>query len=118
MAYKVLVTGSREWAHPTAIKRRLRELPPGTTIIHGAARGADSMAGLYARALGFTVQEFPVHWRPGGVYNPRAGFERNLRMLDQEPDLVLAFQRNGSGGTQHTINSARARGIPVEVFTA
>jgi hypothetical protein len=39
-------------------------------------------------------------------------------MLDTGPDLVLAFQRNGSRGTQHTIDEARARGIPVEVFTA
>jgi hypothetical protein len=36
-------------------------------------------------------------------------------MLDTKPDLVLAFQRDGSRGTQHTIDEARKRGIPVEV---
>jgi hypothetical protein len=39
-------------------------------------------------------------------------------MLDDEPDRVLAFQRNGSRGTQHTIDEARRRGIPVEVVDA
>lgn len=40
---------------------------------------------------------------------------RNLAMLDEKPDLVIAFQINGSAGTQHTIDQARKRGIPVEV---
>jgi hypothetical protein len=39
-------------------------------------------------------------------------------MLDQQPDRVLAFQRNGSTGTQHVIDETRKRGIPLEVFSA
>jgi hypothetical protein len=39
-------------------------------------------------------------------------------MLDEQPTLVLAFQRNGSTGTEGVIREARRRRIPVEVFAA
>lgn len=110
---KVLVCGSREWDDVHRIDVRLEQLGRGTTVIHGAARGADRIAGGVATSLGYTVREFPADWRGQGK---AAGVIRNLEMLDQKPDLVLAFQRSGSTGTQHTIDEARKRGIPVEVI--
>ena len=112
---KVLVCGSRDWPSPRRIRDRLRDLPKGVTIMHGDARGADKQADVIARGYGMPVEVFPADWRGQGK---RAGYLRNLAMLDQKPDLVLAFQRNGSRGTQHTIDEARKRGIPVEVYTA
>lgn len=109
---KVLVCGSRDWPDYVAIRRRLEQLPKGTTIIHGGAPGADQDAGIIARSLGFDQHIFPAQWQ---TYGKRAGIFRNLQMLDQEPELVLAFQKNGSTGTQHTISEARRRRIPVEV---
>lgn len=109
----VLVCGSREWGDVERIDARLSQLGRGTTIIHGAARGADRIAGGIATGLGYEVREFPADWRGKGR---AAGVLRNLEMLDQKPDLVLAFQRSGSTGTQHTIDEARRRGIPVEVI--
>jgi hypothetical protein len=38
-------------------------------------------------------------------------------MLNTSPNLVIAFQRNRSRGTQHAITEARRRGIKVEVYT-
>ena len=58
-------------------------------------------------------QRFPADW---DTYGKQAGFIRNIQMLDEKPDLVIAFQKNASRGTQHTINEARKRGIPVEVI--
>jgi hypothetical protein len=84
-------------------------------VIHGDARGADRWAAEVARQLGCRVRAFPADW---DRFGKRAGILRNLQMLDQEPVLVLAFQFNGSRGTQHTISEARRRGIPVEVYTA
>lgn len=112
---KVLVCGSRDWPDPDMIRARLNLFPFRCEIIHGGARGADHWAGVFANALGHEERVFPADWRGKGK---RAGYLRNLAMLDQQPDLVLAFQRNGSRGTQHTIDEARRRGIPVEVFTA
>lgn len=40
---------------------------------------------------------------------------RNIEMLDQKPDLVLAFWDGASTGTGHTVAEAGKRGIPVEI---
>src|SRR3954466_2452652 len=111
---KVLVCGSRSWHRDDLIHLHLVRLPRGAEVIHGGCRGADRMAGIIAARLGFPGTEFPAHWKGLG---PRACPRRNLAMLDEGPDLVLAFQEDGSTGTQHTIDSARERGIPVEVVT-
>lgn len=108
----VLVCGSRKWRDIHAIRMRLLKLPPDCEIIHGAARGADMIAAALATDFGFTVRAFPADWDRHGK---AAGPIRNLAMLDERPDLVVAFQVGESSGTQHTINEARKRGIPVEV---
>lgn len=108
----VLACGSRGWADIHVIRRRLLALPPDATILHGAAPGADAIAAGLAEDFGFTVRAYPADWE---TYGKRAGVLRNLRMLDEQPDLVLAFQIGGSRGTQHVINEARERGIAVEV---
>ena len=109
---RVLVCGSRNWDLPELIEQRLRRLPPGSEVIHGGARGADQQAAAIARRLGFQVVEYPADWRGEGR---SAGVLRNLRMLDEWPDLVLAFWRDHSTGTAHTIAEAHRRGIAVEV---
>jgi hypothetical protein len=111
---RVLVCGSRSWADEAAIQRALEELlPRPATIIHGGARGADQLAGRIAARLGYAVEVYVADWRRGG----RAGPERNRRMLDSKPDLVLAFWDGQSRGTAHTIAEARHRNIPVAVVT-
>lgn len=129
MSDVVLVCGSLEWTNYTVIYERLALLPRGTIIRHGAARGADQLAGLAAQRLGFEEQPRPVHWKPTadtppsrirqgprGPYDVAAGFIRNIAMLDEDPVpiLVLGFQLNDSGGTQQTMDEAAKRGIPVE----
>lgn len=52
---RVLICGDRDWSDVEAIRNRLVELPPGSTVIHGAARGADSIAGRLAESMGFEV---------------------------------------------------------------
>lgn len=85
----VLVCGSRDWADESTIRRWLAELPAGTIVVHGAARGADTIAGEVARSLGFEVREYPARWDEEGR---AAGPLRNQRMLDEErPDAALAF---------------------------
>ena len=112
---KILVCGSRDWDDAGAIRDRLALIADAVpTVIHGDARGADHCADVAARLLRMRVQRFPADWETHGK---RAGILRNLAMLDEQPDLVLAFQRNGSRGTQHTIDEARRRGITVEVHT-
>lgn len=109
---KVLVCGARAWVWPELIQQRLAILPAISHITHGNAIGADRMAGEAAEALGFSVQIFLPDWNRFGK---SAGFRRNVEMLDDGQDLVIAFVTGEARGTHHTIREANARGIPVEV---
>lgn len=111
---RVLITGSRSYTRAARIMARLAALPDGSIVMHGAARGADTIAGRVAESLGHEVEEYPADWKRDGR---KAGILRNLDMLDAHPDLVIAFWDGKSRGTQHTITEARKRGIPVEVIT-
>jgi len=42
---RILICGDRNWKDYNAIRNRMRKLPVNATIIHGAAKGADSIAG-------------------------------------------------------------------------
>jgi len=44
---RILVTGGRDYADPDAIMQALCRLPEAATLVHGAARGVDSMAADY-----------------------------------------------------------------------
>lgn len=107
----VVVTGSRGWADTEAIINDINRLPPGSTVIHGGARGADSIADAAARARGdLIVKRMPADW---ATYGRSAGIRRNAEMLDLLPDEVLAYWDRVSPGTRNTIEAARRRGIPV-----
>lgn len=78
-------------------------------IIHGAARGADTLAGLWARRNLVAVLPFPADWKRDGK---AAGPLRNARMLAEgNPDLVVAFP--GGRGTADMVAKARAAGVEV-----
>lgn len=115
---KVLICGSRDWSDEECIRRVVDGLPHDAIVINGKARGADKLARFHAIARGLFTIDVPVvgpQWRRHGK---GAGHIRNHIMLDLGPELVVAFQVNGSNGTQGTIDEARRRGIPVEVHTA
>jgi len=113
---RVLCCGGREWTDRETIRARLKELPRTAIIIHGAARGADSIAGEVATELGHTVEVYPAQWN---TYGRAAGPIRNNQMLDTKPDLVIAFHADlsQSKGTAHCIKEAEKRGIIVELVS-
>ena len=82
---------------------------PVAVVIHGAARGADTMAGAWAVARNVPVQAFPAQW---DTFKKRAGPIRNQQMLTEgRPDLVIAFP--GARGTAHMVGLAREAGVEV-----
>lgn len=109
----VLVCGSRSWHDDETMRYRLRDLPPASVIVHGAARGADAMAAQIARSLGIVERGYPADWR---TFGKRAGVLRNLALLEMEPNLVIAFWDGRSTGTRHVILEAAKRHIPTEVI--
>lgn len=109
---KIVVCGSREWTDYSKIMLRLKALHPDSLVIHGGAKGADSLAEAVCAKLGMHTAVVRPRW---DAFGKTAGHIRNAVMLDLEPSLVIAFSR-GTGGTQNTINGARKRGISVEVI--
>lgn len=120
---RVLVTGDRNWTNYEEVARTLLELKrsyfgwptpePVMTIIHGAARGADEMAGQVANTFrGFSEERYPADWKG---YGKGAGPIRNQQMLMSKPDLVVAFHGDleNSKGTKDMVGRAIKAGIPI-----
>ena len=114
---KVLICGDREWWNAKKIADRIKQLPVGTVVIHGACRGADRIAGNAAFNHGLVVREYPARWKK---YGRSAGPIRNREMLDKEnPDLIIAFHESilESKGTKDMLKEATKRGIPTELIS-
>jgi hypothetical protein len=113
---RLLVCGGRDYTDREFIFETLDQLHADreiTTLIHGAARGADTLAGEWAIARSVEVTPYPADWRAHGNL---AGPIRNRRMLHEgKPDRVLAFP--GGVGTAHMVRIARAFGVPVRAYT-
>lgn len=112
---KVLICGSRNYRNAEAILKRMKDLPDDVLIIQGGAKGADSLAKMYAKDLGYDVVTFEAEWN---VYGKAAGNIRNTHMLDKgQPTLVIAFVADPthSPGTANMVLQALCAGIQVEV---
>jgi hypothetical protein len=80
-----------------------------SVIIEGEAKGADSLAGEWARHRGIALEPFPAKWEEEGRH---AALIRNERMLvEGKPDLVVAFP--GKRGTYHMCKLAEDAGVQV-----
>ena len=111
---RVIVCGSRGWTNRDRICSRLFELPGDSTVVHGAARGADRIAGQEAEKLGLLVEAHPADWETHGK---QAGFIRNKKMAELGADLCIAFWDHRSSGTQHMMSCAEWARIPVEIIS-
>lgn len=95
-------------------------------IIHGKAKGADTAAMEWARAMLIPNKGYPAAWddlnhpaarvlrdRYGRRYNANAGPIRNQEMLDLEPDIELVVGFPGGSGTKDMLDRAHRAGIEV-----
>ncbi len=108
---KVLVTGGRKYYDNGALYRCLSVLHEThrlTLIIQGGATGADHMARMWAEANDVPCRQVDADW---DKYQEAAGPIRNGKMLDLEPDLVVACP--GGNGTANCVKQARKRGFDV-----
>lgn len=129
---RVLVTGSRNHQDRQQVRSALETLRSylavitdgpfaqtrSTVLIHGAAKGLDSIAAQIAeQQLGWDTESHPAQWREGPQqsYNPRAGIRRNHRMISAGADLVIGFpnqkrslarKTKQSIGTWHCLDTA------------
>lgn len=109
---RVLVTGGRDFNDLALLEMTLDAIHATNVIavlIHGAASGADSLAGEWAVRNGIELIACPADWKR---YGRRAGPLRNRQMLDLSPDLLVAFP--GGRGTADMIAAAKERGVPIQ----
>ena len=108
---RLLVCGSREYENWTRIDFELSNLlRKPTVIIHGAAPGVDTLAGIWARRNNILEEVYPADWE---TYGKAAGPIRNKKMLDEgKPDVVMGFLSKDSKGTKNMIEQAKKAGVP------
>lgn len=129
---RVLVCGGRDFEDDVLLFKTLDALEP-TLIIEGGQRkwrngvlvgGADYWAYRWATLCGVSCMTVEAHWHDletppvvrrigagGKPYNAAAGGIRNAKMLEELPELVLAFP--GGPGTADMVQRAEAVGVEV-----
>lgn len=115
--FRLLISGSRDWEDKDVILAELREVARehGTdvTLVSGSCpRGADALCESLARRLGWVVETHPAQW---DKFGKSAGYKRNELMVLLGADKLIAFRKNLSKGTSHTIALAQKAGIPTIV---
>lgn len=138
----VAIVGSREYPKLDAVAEYVRDLPEGTIVISGGARGVDRTAENTARDLGFEcISVRPVQHgaeymvslfaTPGVPSDLRRAIDaqvRGVRFTDfrkaalfrngvivANAHRVVAFHHGNSSGTANALSHARSIGRPVEV---
>lgn len=113
IGHRVLVCGGREFTDREYVFEKLdylRKMHGFDLVIHGAARGADSLAGEWATERGIRVLVFPVTKAEWDQYPGRAGHRRNQRMINEGlPTLGVAFP--GEGGTADMVRRLERKRI-------
>lgn len=130
---RVLVTGSRDWAGTRQIDQALDTalallqvpltLENTVRLVHGDAKGLDTLAAQVAAARGWAIENHPAQWDqhtdacPAWHVTPipqptckMAGHRRNHEMISLGADLVIAFPTGdeASGRSRGTWGCARA----------
>jgi phosphoribosylformylglycinamidine (FGAM) synthase-like amidotransferase family enzyme len=113
---RYLICGGRDFRDYELMEKALRALilhPADAVIIHGAARGADTLAARWGQCNGSQVIACPADW---DAHPKAAGPIRNSQMLtEHKPDVVIAFP--GGRGTADMVRKARSAGVVTVVVT-
>lgn len=101
---RVLVCGGRDYSGDVSCLSMITV----SILIHGGARGADDLAGWWAKTNGIHVAVVPALW---DHYNRSAGYKRNSAMLLLQPEYCVAFP--GGKGTDMMVDLCQKNNIPV-----
>lgn len=86
-------------------------------VVSGCAPGPDSLGIRWASENNIPLKKFPANWRPNGIYNARAGLERNQDMANFADALLLLWDGK-SRGSAHMLSCMNHLGKPVHVTTS
>jgi hypothetical protein len=116
---RILITGSREVDGPAEVlisdvlAEVIKVAGPGATIVHGGARGVDTVASFWAVATGLQHEPHRADW---DAHGKGAGHMRNAEMVALGASVCLAFPRRSSRGTWDCVRRAADAGIPVRIY--
>ena len=114
---RILICGDRHWKDYKTIFDEVSKINDIEVIIHGAARGADTLGGKVADNLNIPTEVYSAQWSEHGR---SAGPIRNIQMLVKGmPDIVLAFHPNivNSKGTKHMVKISLKNNTKVRVIS-
>jgi len=130
---RILVCGGRTYDDRDLVWRTLDDYQRhygSITIIQGGATGADALAKEWCyRQPNVTLISVPANWgdlshpdalictrADGSKYDANAGIRSYAEMLDEKPDLVLAFPGNkGTRDMLRRAEDAKKKGMPIEI---
>lgn len=112
MKKRVIVCGGRDYDDVRTLRAVLTKVwrkHPTAVLVEGGARGADRLAGQWADEQNVDHEVVLADWDTLGR---SAGFRRNEQMAAL-PGVIGVVAFPGGNGTQHMIETACKRGIPV-----
>lgn len=112
---KIIVAGGRDFDDYEKLCSALAQvvcMSPELEIVHGGAKGADSLAGhwCWRQHVGYRI--FLPDWDKHGK---RAGPLRNAEMA-RYAEMLIAFWDGKSRGTHDMIRRALSEGLEVHVY--
>jgi YspA, cpYpsA-related SLOG family len=124
---KAIISGGRDFSDKIHLETTLKYCLKWwnlSLIITGGATGADTLAHNWATSHGLQTLVKKANWeditregavirkrRDGSLYDALAGHHRNQLMLNEKPNVVIAFK--GGTGTEQMITISRKAGVPV-----
>ena len=120
MTHRLAVVGSRDfpdesyWVVRYEIQRIGHRLGWDMTLVSGGARGVDTMAERAAAEFDIPIRVHRAEWKR---YGRRAGMIRNEMIVADADEMLAFFADQPTPGTSDSIRRARAKGIPVHVFS-
>jgi len=103
---KLAIVGSRDFEDYELCKKTILKnfnINAITEIVSGGAKGADSLGEKFAKENNIKLTTFLPDW---DKFGKKAGFLRNTTIVENS-DIIIAFWKNKSKGTQDTISKAR-----------
>lgn len=111
----IAIIGSRTFNDYELFKQTIKHLTqniPNFSIVSGGAKGADQLAEKYAKENNIPIKVILPDW---ATHGREAGFRRNYEIINNATHLI-AFQVDNSKGTQHSIDIAIQKELPMRVI--
>ena len=105
---RTIIAGSRSVTDYSLLLKAIKDSGFDiTTVISGAAPGADSLGEWYAQEHNILLEVYPAKWN---LYGNSAGYIRNKEMADVADACIILWD-GSSKGSLHMNNLAVEKGL-------